>query len=203
MKKYAAMCLALAWWAGMAQASTLTIDVGDHPLLANTAGQTVPLYVSGGVLVNFVLVDCQVGDGGPLTGGPLTGPTITNLDVVSGTIFADNNEGNAYDSGGRIVPQVAHQGTITNYSTNGFVTANGLLATVTIDTTGFFTLGSSWELKLKGTLNGDTSFGEDVPAPVITNGTIRLAPASEVPEAGTLALVAAGAGMLLWRRKAS
>jgi len=198
MKKYAAVGLALAWCAGLARAATPAIDVGTHDLLANTPSQTVQITVSGDALVNFVLVDCQIGDGGPLGGGKITGPSITNVDVVTGTIFQYNNEGNAYGSG-TIIPQVAYQGTITNYSTGGFVTATGLLATVTIDTTGFTTVGATFDLKLKGTLNGDTSFGDSVPAPIITNGTIRIVAA---PEPGSLALVVAGAGMLLRRRKA-
>jgi hypothetical protein len=202
MKKYAAMGLALAalaWCAGAARASTLEIHVGDHPLLADTPDQKVYVYVSGDTQVEGVLLDCQIADGGPSAGGTISGPTITNLDVVTGTIFEGNNFGNFYGNG-YIYPQVAWQSTTTQ---SGTVLANELLAIVTIDTTsGSFKVGDHWELKLTGTVNGDTSFGKYVAQPVITNGTIRIAPASEVPEPGTLALAAVGAGMLLGRRKA-
>ena len=195
MKKYAALCLALAWCAGVAQANPI-ITVGDHPLLPNMANQQVLVYVGGGTAVQGVEVECQIADGGPLGNGSITGPAITNLDVITGTIFANNNVGSFGTPNGVLIPQEAKRGTT---AAADYVVASGLLATVTIDTTGFFTVGQTWELRLKNTLDGDTVFGDI--APIITNGTISIATA--VPEPGTLALAVAGAGMLWWRRKAA
>ena len=59
----------------------------------NMPGQQVPILVSGSDAVSGVDFFVQVGDGGATVGGDDTGPTITQVDLVSGTIFAANNTG--------------------------------------------------------------------------------------------------------------
>jgi hypothetical protein len=125
------------------------ITVGSHDLLPNTPGQMVQIYVSGGDAVEGLNLYAQVGDGGPAEGGTIVGPSIT-ADILSGTIFAANNSG--ADSTGSSA-QLAVSNTLTASDT---VDADGLLATLTLDTTGFFS--GSWGLFLSDTLNGPTDF---------------------------------------------
>src|SRR6185437_7568799 len=108
------------------------ITVGNHTLLANTANQKIQIFVSSqNTMVQGTDVEVQIADGGPAAGGKVAGPKITNVDVLSGTIFANNNGGQT--GSGSMVPQVYEVST----TANGSVAASGLLATITVDTTGF------------------------------------------------------------------
>jgi hypothetical protein len=140
------------------------ISVGDHVLSPNKAGQQVKIFVSGGVSVPGVNLECQVADGGVAAGGKIAGPRITAVDILSSTIFANNNTG---QRGGLIVPQVFEATTTTS---TGNVITTGLLATLTIDTTGFS--GGTFDLKLGGTVNGATDF--TTVGATITNGHLTL-----------------------------
>ena len=154
----------------------LTIDVGDHLLQPNRPGQVIEILVEGGKPVQGVEFFLQVADGGPeAPGGAIDGPAITDVDVLTGTIFANNNDGEA--GHGSIIPQFWQSGTVTDRDSDpDTVDAEGLLAVVTIDTTGFYVddVNHPWELKLTGTLMGDSDFPfADVPI-TIANGTISL-----------------------------
>ena len=73
------------------------INVGNHLLRPNTAGQTIDINVaSGGQPVQGVTLNLQVADGYPDVGGStIDGPNITAATVIgTGTIFAGNNTGN-------------------------------------------------------------------------------------------------------------
>src|SRR5687768_3460768 len=137
---------AIAGLAGIASAVPV-ITVGNHELLPNTAGQTIQIHVSGGDDVDGLNFNAQIGNGGPEVGGT-DGPNLT-ADIINGTIFAGNNTGQQ-DPGS--VPQVAARTTTTG---QGTVDAQGVLATLTIDTTGFFT--GTFDLLLSNTLNEDTT----------------------------------------------
>ncbi len=168
------------------QASIL-IDVGNFPLLPNTAGQEIVIEVSGGDLVQGLNFNAQIGDGGVDLGGVTVGPSIEDIDILAGTIFDGNNTG-AVDPellGGVDFPLVEFRTTTTN---NGTVAAAGLLATLTIDTTGFFS--GEFPLILSATLNGPTDFA-GVSA-TITDGTITIVPE---PSSFIMALVGAIAGL--------
>jgi hypothetical protein len=155
-----------------------TIIVGNHTLLPNTAGQTIQIYVSGGQMVDGIDIDMQLGDGGPeltqlgLTAGT-DGPAITNIDSVTGTIFASSSNAASFYS---MLPQLASNYTAI-VSANGYVAADGLLMTVTIDTTGFTT--GTWDLLLSGVLpfiefgGGHATTFDGLPID-ITNGTITI-----------------------------
>ena len=99
----------------------------------------------------------QVADGGPSAGGTLPAPVITDVDILTATIFAATNTGLRTDAddpaGADPVPQHEYRGTTT---AAGTVSAEGLLATVTIDTTGFER--GSWSLMMSNTINGSTDF---------------------------------------------
>ncbi len=157
--------------------SAATIDVGHHSLLPNTPGQIIPITVSGGDEVAGFNLFAQVGDGGPELsdfGYPpgTDGPAIAAVDLKSDTIFA-NVTGPQDDQTG--VPQVAISS--IEFSTPGESTiADGLLASLTIDTTGFS--HGTWDLLLDGVLpmfdNGpfQTDFA-GIPA-TIFNGTLEV-----------------------------
>ena len=88
-------------------------------------------------------------------------------------------------------------------------------AEVTVDTTGFFTVGQSWDFKIFNTFSGDPFFDIEDPSdptnllteyPSATNGTIQIG-VVPIPEA---TLPAGGAGVLgfallssVWRRRIS
>jgi len=192
ISKYAALCLALALGASAARAD-LTITVDTYHLEPNTPYQPVHIYVSGGDAVEAVQVECQI-DNGALN-GPITAPTISELDVVTGTIFSSNHFGQTPPLTGVINSWLATRGTWTS---SGTVAADGLLATVYIDTRGFTSPTGTWSLKLSGTRNGSTVFGDI--QPTIINGTISLEP---VPEPATALFLVAGAALLLRRRGVS
>ncbi len=133
----------------------------------------------------------QVADGGPEAsefGGHIAGPKISSINVTTGTIFSGNNTG---ENGSRsVLPQFYDAETTTNSLT---VPASGLLATVTVDTTGF--QSGTFPFLLAGTLLGDSDFSGI--AASITNGTLTIA----VPEPGVFALIPAMAGGLILRRR--
>jgi hypothetical protein len=141
------------------------IVVGSHVLEPNTPGQTIPIYVSGGWPVQGLNFNIQVADGGPAAGGTLTAPVIADVDILTGTIFAATNTGLRTDdddpAGADAVPQHEYRGTTT---AAGTVSAEGLLATVTIDTTGFER--GSWSLVISNTINGATDFA-GLPATIV------------------------------------
>lgn len=160
------------------------VDVGVHELFAGLPGQKVSLIVSGTDRVEGLNLHVQVADG-----GSSTAPKLTAIDIVGpGTIFAGNNLGQTTVVGS---PQTRSAFTLTF---TGDVAADGLLATLTIDTTGF-PEGASYPLLLTGTLAGDTDFAGD---PVeVRNGRIVLV---AIPEPAAIGLLAPCAPLLRRRR---
>jgi hypothetical protein len=162
----------VAFFAANASAVNPTITVGNSVLLPNRAGQTVTINVSGGTAVSGLDFNAEIAGGGAINGGT-AGPVITAVNLVTGTIFAGNNSGQQNIPSNS--PQVYEGGIAT---TSGTVTATGLLATLTIDTTGF--QGNTFSLKLSGFgsagASGNTDFGVDSnlnPIPAnITNGNL-------------------------------
>jgi VCBS repeat-containing protein len=158
------------------------IEVGEHLLRANTPGQTIELFVTGGQPLAGVDLYVQVGDGGPelaqvgLPAGTY-GPAITSVDLKTNTIFADVAEV-ARDLGS--LPQV----TTRSISVTGGEDVRGLgrLATVVVDTTGIF--AGSWDLRLSAVLSQHLSGPFDTRliglSAQIANGTIRIEPAAVV-----------------------
>lgn len=161
--------------------ATPRVLVGDHILAPNTPGQTIEIIVFHGVPVESLFLISQIGDGGPDFGGSDLGPRITDVDLLTGTIFEDNNIGQTnlieFDL-------VRFNTTATE---NGSVLTEGILATLTIDTTGFFT--GSWPLLLDGTVLGRSNFGAT--PMLIANGSIS------VPEPATVLLMVQALAVLL------
>jgi hypothetical protein len=182
---------------GLPVASAATITGGVHNLLPNTPGQVIQIMASGGDSVEGIVLSVITGDGGSTYGGSIEAPGITFIDVLApGKIFGTpNNTGDLgiFFNG----DQAASTSTTTP---SGSVIANGLLATVTIDTTGF--VGGSYVLDLTGlneSLLPSSSFPGD-PTQVI-NGVLNI-----VPEPSSIVLglfAAAGMAAVVIRRRRS
>jgi hypothetical protein len=188
------LCGLAAFCAFNAQAQ-LTINVGNFQLLPNTPDQTVTLNVSGvsgAAALDFFV---QVADGFPtVPGSTSNGPNITSVDIVTGTLFASNNDGGQF--GAISDPQRWYRGVLTQPNTT--VSGSGTLATLKIDTTGF--TSGSWTLNVKNVFNGQTTFYDANFNPIaanITDGTISIVPE---PSAYGLAMGALVIGFGFFRR---
>ncbi|MFC1757754.1 hypothetical protein ACFL2H_03170 [Planctomycetota bacterium] len=158
-----------------------TITVGDHELQANTSGQIVEIFVEGGEAVPGVDLFVQIGDGGPAlsTFGLPSGyhaPALTNVELIDGTIF-DGITDAPTNIGAPELDQVAFY-TLALIGAAEAVPANGILAKLTVDTSGFY--GGSWDLMLDQVLpfaefNGPYTTNFAGVLADITNGQISIA----------------------------
>jgi len=164
------------------------IDVGDHELLPDTPGQVVQLFVSGGDPVQGLNFNVQVAGGGP---------TVEDVDILQGTIFDGNNTGTFDLDGPSPDPWPLWEFRSTT-TASGTVSADGLLATLVLDTTGLSV--GAWDLMVSNTQNGPTDFA-GTPALIIDGSlTIGGGPFAPVPEPSALFLILpAGLGLLAWR----
>ncbi len=140
--------------------SGASITVGDVQLVANQPDQWVDIEVSGGDMVAGLDLFVQVGDGGPQlvdfglpAGKP--GPSITGVDLKTGTIFQGVSD-LPTDVGSTQLPQTAVL-TLSLVGAISSVPAEGTLARVQVDTTGFF--GGTWSLQLDDVLAFDVFGG--------------------------------------------
>ena len=168
--------------------ATPIITVGSHDLLPDKANQPVDINVTGGDLVPGLNLYLQVNDG-------TSGPTIQSIDVLSGTIFDGNNTGESSGALGGNASLPYWNGYATTTTSNGTVSADGLLATVMIDTTGL--TAGMWSLDVDfdyGTSRYTSDFTSFVPATLV-NGSINI-----VPEPGSLLLLLSAAiGLTGWQ----
>lgn len=183
---------------GVAATSAATIEVGNHVLLPNTPNQPIPIWVTGVEWAASLNFNVQMGDGlGPDHGG-VAAPSITEVDVLhypgfndtGDTIFGAVPNGGEWGSGA-MTDQLFER---TTWANSGSVQANGLLAVITLNTTGFFgnPPEGHWELKVKETLNAPTELLENSqsadPIPLeVTDGKVSL-----IPEPATLVLLLSG-----------
>lgn len=169
-------------------APAATVIVGKHVLLPNTANQSISIWVNGGEQIAGEDFYAQIGDGGSFLGGSNAKPAFTNVNVIAGTVFSTNNNGAFGDPNGTPAgsnaahPLIWVDGTTTS---SGTVAAAGLLATLTLDTTGL--ASGTFPLLLTGVANSlgpfDTTLvgANAVPIPLsVTNGTLIVA----IPTAG-------------------
>ncbi|MEX0939256.1 MAG: hypothetical protein WDZ59_15445 [Pirellulales bacterium] len=126
-----------------------TIDVGTHELLPNTPGQEIQIYVRGGSMVQGVQIRAYITDGVSdpyaLYLDPSEIPRFQDADILTDTSFAESNTGQR----GNVVSNVAEAGT-TTACTACIVLPDGLLATLTVDTTGIDINDGPFELNLTG-----------------------------------------------------
>ncbi len=182
------------------QLPAATITVGTHTLLANTAGQTIHISISGADHVQGMTSRVQIGDGGiPVPPGTShSGPLISSLDALSGTIFSG---GIQTPTPGNVFPQYRED--VVDVAS--IVTVSGLLMTLTVDTTGFDS--GTWALTLKdniGGLGNETFLNNGSHIPLdITDGFITI---QAIPEPSMLplwGLLPVLGGVYFWRNRRS
>lgn len=181
------------------------LTAGDHVLAPNTPNQEVQVRISGGDQIEGINFYLQVGDGGRVfdeagelaLDGSDTGPVITRLNLTDGTIFTGNNNGQEFGTWLYGLLGVSY---VTTQS--GTVAADGVLARVTLDTTGMFSGTVPFSLRWQG-LYGGLDFPSDVPLYpplVLVDGSLSI----HAPEPGSVGLALVGlvcvAG-LVWRRR--
>ena len=189
------------WWPGRAviaiaflvcaTTQAASVNVGNHVLLANTPNQTITVQITGGEQVAGEDFWAQIGDGGAYNIGSNSKPSFTNVDIIGGTIFAANNTGAFGDPnvGNAAHPLIWDDGTVT---ASGSVAAAGVLATLTIDTTGLNS--GSFPLSLTGVASAigpanNTVLNDASGIPIsltVTNGllTISQFPAADYNHSG-------------------
>jgi MYXO-CTERM domain-containing protein len=200
MRKVGLSLAVLLCLAGVAQAAT-SIVVGNHILQPNQAGQVVQIFVAGGDQIQGMNLNAQIGADPENAVTPVFefgGGAGASTIIGAGTIFAPNNVGM---NDVTFYPALFQAGTATS---TGTVAANGLLATLVIDTTGFFS--GTWALSLNNTLGGPTDWagsifnGNEVPNPEIIDGSITI----EIPEPTSIVMGMfglAGLGAVAIRRR--
>jgi len=188
MKRPIPIAIALVFCSCVSAFAIPTITAGNHVLVPNSI-QVIDILISGGDPIPGLDLYLVVGDN-------VAGPIITAIDIVGpGTVFNPNNTGQStlgppYDVPGR-------QPAVTTTTASGTVAASGVLAHVTLDTTGIF--GGTFSLSLTNPDLGPSDValdpGHDV---ILVDGSITL----PEPASAVLALGAAGAlwAARRWRR---
>jgi hypothetical protein len=173
------LVLSLAFSVGRTHAQ-IVVDAGHHNLLPNTPGQQIEITVTGGGPVSGVDFHAQVTDGYPeVPGSALDGPNITAIDLLGTeqhpTIFFTNNATQQDPGSGT---QLAFRSVTT---ASGTVPAEGLLAIVTVDTTGFSSGEFPFRLKDISSEDGPTFFvnADGVVSAEITDGVLSIAKANQ------------------------
>ena len=171
-----------------ASAADPSIVVGSHNLLPNTHHQPIAIRVAGVSSVGMLNFNAQIAAG---TGTSY--PVFDGVDLTTGTIFAPDHI-DPLDTGS--VPRLATWSIVTASGT--ISSAEGLLATLYVDTTGVSS--GTYSLSLGDTLNGPAVFYDatgltKIPIP-ITDGSFTI-----VPEPASTALFLLTAPALLLRRK--
>lgn len=169
------------------------IDVGTISLLENTPDQTVPIYVSGGDAIQGLNLNLSVESGGPeLSADGKLGPMITAVDVVTDTLFANNNDGQT------TIASFPQAWVITTATSTGSVAADGLLTRVTFDTTGFLMGSGPFLFTLTDPLGTPTDFAGI--AADLTIGQIEIVPE---PQCAPMLLIGIVGWALRHRRRTS
>lgn len=169
-----------------------TINVGTKFLIPNTANQVISLGVTdpASTQVQAVNLFAQIGD------GLAAGPSFTSASVIAaGSLFAADNTGNNALSLSANGKQVSVSTTtagsapdpVTGIITPSFVTltpGGNTFATVTVNTTGFSTAGSSFALSLSSP--GPTQFvTTDAIATTANAGTLKITQTGDATLDGT------------------
>ena len=176
-------------------------------LAPGLANQEISIYYSNTdspqVIAGFDF-NIQVGDGGPeAPGGSVDGPAITAVDLQTNTIFGGIA---ASQVTAPSVDQVRVESITLDSGTVSVPVATDsslLMATVTIDTTGFDTIGESWTLNINNTLNGDSQFLDESANAIAITAAASSITIAAVPEPEAYAAFTAGLLVLftIWSRR--
>lgn len=170
---------ALMLWLTSPVGAQPVVELETYFLQPDTAGQTITLHVTGDTAVQGLNFNATIADGGQeFPGGSIDGPTFQSVDLIAGTIFAGNNAGQTDNAS---IPQFISASVTTQ---SGTVVSDGLLATLTIDTTGFFS--GSFDLTLSepgGT--GEINFA-GIPIETRGNGQLVIPEPASVAMMGTI-----------------
>jgi len=178
----------------IAQAAS-SIVVGNHVLAVNTPGQVINLNVTGNDQIGGLDLFFTINGGG-------VGPVVTAVDITSaGTIFAGNNTGIFVFAAPNNLPST--RPAVSTTSAVGIlpILANGLLASVTFDTTGIPAGVYSWSLTNHplGATDLGTDLQDEFIYPNVTNGTLTIVPEPSSVVMGLFA--AAGIGAVAIRKR--
>jgi len=203
MQRKVGLAIALLFAIVTVTKAETTLIVGSHLLLPNTPGQTIQIFVSGSDIVQGMNFNAVLGDGGSTLGGVDDVVPALTADIITGAVFAPDgpNSVNLNPSGAFGVGLAAWSVTTTSANSGqgaGNRLANGLLATLTVDTTGFGP-GYTINLDLNSPNAGPTDFAGG-PTLNITNGSITIVPEPTSVVLGLFA--AAGLGAVAIRRRA-
>lgn len=194
----AVLALVLALGLAPTPVRAANMPVGVRTLFEDMPDQLIEFLVSPepGDLTAGLNFNIQIGDG-------QTGPQITDVDLLGpSTLFGTNNTG----LGGTGSFKNAGYGGLweSTATTNpgSLLVPNGVLAVVTVDTTGFFEADGPFDLILSNTLNGPTDFGVAPPsAPnttlIVVDGQIALV----IPEPTSGLVLGLLAGVVLATRR--
>lgn len=173
-------------------AQAASVDAGVHKLLPDTPNQEIQIFATGGEQVSALEFNIQIGDGGADVGGVDTLPVITNVDLITDTIFDGQPGATQIDV---VDYPLAKQSTV---DISGSVAADGRIATVTINTAGW--RAGNRDLLLDGVagifqveFTGPT--GAVVPT-TVANGSLTV-----VPEPATLTMIGLGLAAVRLRRR--
>ena len=125
------VCLIWACQLGRAASSSLVIDVGFHTILPNQSYQEIPIRIRGGTPMAGMNFGVALSRFESESRGRT--PSIRSVDLVGGiapTIFTSNHRE------ARSLGRDAHRAFYSVTTEVGVVLAEGLLATVVVDTTG-------------------------------------------------------------------
>ncbi len=176
--------------------AALRIDVGNRVVPAGTNGIQIPIQITGGDLLTDMAAAIQLGDGGPLVGGT-PGPVLRTISYA-GSVWSGAIGG--FDSNATVVlPGQVFDPSLSLRQAGQKVSGQGLLFTLTIDTTGV--APGFYELRLAQVQGFSTSFqnaGADVPV-TIGNGWIAVGTTFPVslPRVG-IAPLSGGRARLTW-----
>jgi len=175
---------------GTVEGGTNYIDL--QPEMAN---QVVLIFGTGIVAdggADGMELDVQIGDGGADLGGVDTSPIITSIDMITGTIW----QGSTPTQTDSVSFPLGAQSTV---DTTSLANADGLLAAITFDTTGFGV--GEIDFQLTGVAGSFDTFLSQGASPLTTNAPNGIIRVTAIPEPASASIVVLGMIGLCARRR--